>query len=337
MKGHQMKLKISYAQTPMLPPIRGTSVLPNSRRLVGESMDECLKRNESDNYFVIFNLSKDCTTTEKFIRIMKEISNSHDLLNCDYNFYPTIHLDTFIKMKQRMNWIIEHLTVNDDVPSPEEWLVLDEDTLDPEVLKLNALHLYFEDVTANITGDSVRSVDYGESGEMYHLLEEINQLVHSMENWTDPGGHRDFFGTIRLSDHEGQHPIENLTDEDYSNFTTDMKWGDLTLDYFRVGKDLQTCYATNDLELVKTKGLEQQITVHPAFEMRFQDGNNFQHGIPNWIEENNLDQYYDFSLPKFNSGRIVLGKIDLTETNKENILEEMAKTTGITNIEMIDE
>ena len=59
--------------------------------------------------------------------------------------------------------------------------------------------------------------------------------------------------------------------------------------------------------------------------------------LGDWIEENNLDQYYDFSLPEFNSGRIVLGKLDLTGTNKENVLEEMLKCTGITNIELEDE
>jgi hypothetical protein len=240
-------------------------------------------------------------------------------------------------MKQKMNWIIRELTARDDVPSPEQWTVLDEDSLDPEVIKLNALHLYFEDVSNDITTDTLRYVDYDVDGPLYQYLEEINQLVHSMENWEDSGSNREFFGTIRLGDHCGTPHLENLTDKDYNNFTKDLKWGDLTLDYFRVGKDLQTCYATNDLELVKTKGLEQQITVHPAFEMRFKDDGNWRDHIPNWIEENNLDQYYDFSLPEFNSGRIVLGKLDLTGTNKENVLEEMLKCTGITNIELEDE
>jgi len=332
-----MKLKISLSQMPMLPPISGANFIPDPL----EGMIE-----EGEKYSIIFNLTKDCTTTEKFIRIMNEISKTpfSDItdrgtgsMDCSYNFYPTIQVDTFIQMKKRMNWIIEYFTARDDVPSPEQWTVLDEDSLDPEVIKLNALHLYFEDVSNDITTDTLRYVDYDVDGPLYQYLEEINQLVHSMENWEDSGFYRASFGTIRLTDHEGNLRSEPLTDQDYNNFTKELEWGDLTLDYFRVGKDLQTCYATNDVELIKTKGLEQQSTVHPAFEFRFEDCNDFRDHIPNWIKENNLDQYYDFSLPKFNSGRIVLGKIDLTGTNKENLLDEMMKSTGIFNIEMIDE
>ena len=332
MKGHQMKLKISLSQVPMWPPIRGQNPIPMAE--------------EGEKYSVTFDLKKDCTTTKKFIRIMKEtydVPEHNGMVKCSYNFYPTIPINTFIKMKQKMNWIIRELTARDDVPAPEKWLVLDEKSLDPEVLKLNALHLYFEDVTESVlTQDSLReSSEFTVEAKalLYNHLEEINQLVHSMEKWEDRSDYdSQFFGTIRLTDQDGNQPLENLTDEDYNKFTTDLKWGDLTLDYFRVGKDLQTCYATNDLELVKTKGLEQQITVHPAFEMRFtEDGANYQHDIPNWIEENNLEQYYDFSLPKFNSGRIVLGKLDLTGTDRETVLEEMLKCTGITNIEMINE
>jgi hypothetical protein len=337
MKGHLMKLKITFSQVPMLPPIRGINILPDYRSI-----------DESEKYSVTYDLKKDCTTTEKFTRMINAIQNApipandeigYATAKCEHNFYPTIQVDTFIKMKQKMNWIIRELTARDDVPPPEKWLVLDEKSLDTEVLKLNALHLYFEDVTKSVlTQDSLRdSPEFDEFSLLYNHLEEINQLVHSMENWEDSGSNREFFGTIRLGDHCGTPHLENLTDKDYNNFTKDLKWGDLTLDYFRVGKDLQTCYATNDLELVKTKGLEQQITVHPAFEMRFKDDGNWRDHIPNWIEENNLDQYYDFSLPEFNSGRIVLGKLDLTGTNKENVLEEMLKCTGITNIELEDE
>jgi len=315
-----MKLKMTLSQTDMLPPVRGEHSLSKYKL-------------DDQTYSVVFNLTKDCSTTEKFIRIMDTMLKE-DILNCSYNFYPSVQVDTFFKMKKRMNWIIEQIKSKDGIPNVDESLVLNENSLDCEILKLNALHLYFENVSNMPEVND--SAEYCQNGEIYQLLEEINQLVHSMEYWSPPEN-LEFFGTTRLMTQHGGAEIQNLTDEDYNNFRTDFEWGDLTLDYFRVGKDLQTCYATNDVELVKTKGLEQQSTVHSAFEMLFMDNLDFQHGIPNWIEENNLDQYYDFSLPKFNSGRVVLGKIDMTGTTKDEVMRELVKCTSVNNVELIDE
>ena len=321
-----MKLKMTLSQTDMLPPVRGEHSLSKYKL-------------DDQTYSVVFNLTKDCSTTEKFIRIMDTMLKE-DILNCSYNFYPSVQVDTFFKMKKRMNWIIEQIKSKDGIPNVDESLVLNENSLDCEILKLNALHLYFENVS-NMPSVA-RSSDYGDLGEIYTYLEEINQLVHSMEAWEPPSS-LEFSGTIRVKQgKDGECITLPLTDEDYNNFITGFEWGDLALDYFRVGKDLQTCYATNDLELVKTKGLEQQITVHPAFEVRLKEeiDNGFPHWTSNidaWIKENNLDQYYDFNLPMFTSGRIILGKIDMTETNKEEVIKEMVKCTKLTNVELIDE
>ena len=315
-----MKLKITLSQIPKNPPIRGEVVLPKWVT-------------KDKRYSLTYNLTENCSTTDKFIGLWKETVR-HGVCGSSYNFYPTIDENTFIAMKKRMNWIIETIKTMDEIPNVDESLVLNENSLDCEILKLNALHLYFENVSNMPEVND--SAEYCQNGEIYQLLEEINQLVHSMEYWSPPEN-LEFFGTTRLMTQHGGAEIQNLTDEDYNNFRTDFEWGDLTLDYFRVGKDLQTCYATNDVELVKTKGLEQQSTVHSAFEMLFMDNLDFQHGIPNWIEENNLDQYYDFSLPKFNSGRVVLGKIDMTGTTKDEVMRELVKCTSVNNVELIDE
>ena len=317
----KMKFKITLSQLPKNPPIRGEVVFP---KWVAKD-----KR-----YSLTYNLTENCSTTDKFIGLWKETVR-HGICGSSYNFYPTIDENTFIAMKKRMNWIIETIKTMDDMPNVDESLVLNENSLDIEILKLNALHLYFENVS-NMPSVA-HSSDYEDLGEIYTYLEEINQLVHSMEAWEPPSS-LEFSGTIRVKQgKDGECITLPLTDEDYNNFITGFEWGDLALDYFRVGKDLQTCYATNDVELVKTKGLEQQSTVHSAFEMLFMDNLDFQHGIPIWIEENNLDQYYDFSLPKFNSGRVVLGKIDMTGTTKDEVMRELVKCTSVTNVELIDE
>jgi hypothetical protein len=318
----KMKFKITLSQLPTTPPIRGEVVLPIT------DIDQ--------TYTLTFNLTENCSTTDKFIGLWKETVQP-EAYNCGYNFYPTIDESMFIAMKKRMNWIIETIKTMDDMPNVDESLVLNENSLDVEILKLNALHLYFED-TSNMP-EINKSASYCQHKETYIYLEEINQLVHSMEKWKEPEI-LEFNGTIRVRDEK--FTTLPLTDEDYNNFEIQIKWGDLKLDYYRIGKDLQTCYATNDVELVKTKGLSQQNTVHTCFEIRCDDSEGVYYGdekhnemMMNWIETNNLSDCYDFNLPMFTSGRVKLGEIDMTGTTKDEVMSELVKCTGVTNMELI--
>ena len=88
--------------------------------------------------------------------------------------------------------------------------------------------MYFENVS-NMPSVA-RSSDYGDLGEIYTYLEEINQLVHSMEAWEPPSS-LEFSGTIRVKQgKDGECITLPLTDEDYNNFITGFEWGDLALD-----------------------------------------------------------------------------------------------------------
>ena len=82
-----MKLKMTLSQTDMLPPVRGEHSLSKYKL-------------DDQTYSVVFNLTKDCSTTEKFIRIMDTMLKE-DILNCSYNFYPSVQVDTFFKMKKK--------------------------------------------------------------------------------------------------------------------------------------------------------------------------------------------------------------------------------------------
>jgi len=321
-----MKFKVTFSQLPTNPPLRGEVVLPIT------DIDQ--------TYTLTFNLTENCSTTDKFIGLWKETVQP-EAYNCGYNFYPTINESMFIAMKERMNWIIETIKTMNDMPNVDESLVLNENSLDIEILKLNALHLYFENVS-NMPEINTSNA-YCQHKETYIYLEEINQLVHSMEGW-EPPSLLEFFGTIRVNEgKDGGWITLPLTDEDYNNFTIYHDWGDLTLDYFRVGKDLMASFATGDFKLIKTKGLCQQNTVHTCFEMRFQ-----QRGISEepyypidllnkWCDENNVRDYYNLDLPMFNSGRVKLGKIDMTGTTKDEVMSELVKCTSLTNVELINE
>ena len=56
-----------------------------------------------------------------------------------------------------------------------------------------------------------------------------------------------------------------------------------------------------------------------------------------WCDENNVRDYYDIDLPMYNFGRVVLGKLDMSDTTKNEINTELSKCSGITNVELIDE
>ena len=316
-----MKFKITLSQLPTTPPIRGEITLPIT--------------NIDQTYTLTYNLTENCTTTDKFIGLWKQTSQS-ETYGCGYNFYPTIDERMFIAMKKRMNWIIEDIKTMDEIPNVDESLVLDVSSFEIEEPKLNALHLYFEDLS-NMPEINL-SPAYLKHEKVYTRLEEINQLVHSMEGWQEPED-LEFFGTIRVRDIKTRELP--LTDEDYNNFEVCHKWGDLTLDYFRVGKDLATSCWTNDVELIKTKGLCQQNTVHTCFEMRFkidvEDKEQHYNTLNKWCDENNVRDYYDIDLPMFNLGRVVLGKVDMTGTTEKEIWDECSRCTSVVNIELIDE
>ena len=258
-----MKLRVTMSQGRMLPPLRGDKYLP-----VKEIP-------ESKRYVMDYDLTRRCSTTNKFIRLMKK-TQSYGEWSTSWNFYPTIDRKRFVQMKNRMNWIIEKMKTVDIVNNVDPKLVLDVNSVNPELDKLNALHEYFEDESNHLQDNEV--LEYIEHGDIYVWLEEINQLVHSMGGLEYHMGEEpelEFFGTCRVvtrGDGMGAVQQEPLEESDYKNFTVYHDWGDLTLDYFRVGKDLMACYASNDLPLVTTKKLSQQNTVHTCFEMRFKGG-----------------------------------------------------------------
>jgi hypothetical protein len=375
-----------------------------------------IPRSRSSNFFELtYNLTKNCTTTDKFIDLTKQTVQS-DGFRCDYNFYKNKTSETYFSMKKRMNSVIEEVSTMDELPDIDSSLMLNVSSGETESIKTNALHLYFELTSKDILHPSNKARD---------LLEEINQLVHSIEGGLDiyMKNIQPFYGTLRLIPKEGDVNKLPLTNEDYENFTVYHDWGDLILDYFTVGKDLYEAAGTNDVVLCKTNALSQQSTVHPCVGLSFSsprikgpeqeeitesvkqlsktiqagefkscnkivwneedcleycfrssssiediknqmikkynymkvviDGNtmripiddNFKKHIRNneiekvnkWCDENDVRDYYDIDLPMYNFGRVVLGKIDMSDITKNEISTELSKCTGITNVELIDE
>lgn len=243
-----MKLKITFAQDNKFNhTINGVANIPSTK--------------SSDTFYLTYNLTKNCSTTDKFIDLCKQTFQSESVI-CDYDFYKAKNNETYFSMKKRMNSVIEEVNTMDELPDIDTSLMLNISSGDAENLKTNELHLYFELTSKDILHPS---------DEAHNLLEEINQLVHSIEGGLDMymKNIQPFCGTLRLRTDESSVNKLPLTDEDYDNFTVYKEWGDLCLDYFRVGKDLVEAAGTNDLNLITTKGLCQQSTVHTCMQLIF--------------------------------------------------------------------
>jgi len=160
------------------------------------------------------------------------------------------------------------------------------------------------------------------------LLEKVNYLVHRME-----GGGSDSlkdFTVFRHANAKMRDTIK-LTREDYELFTpciAPTSNGVLYLDYCTVGKDLEACWKTNDLELIKAKEVKQQEYVNTAFNFTFntepvptEEVHRYEKLRNNnkknqWCEENNVGDYYNYWDPEYNVGRIILGQcVDKDVTN----------------------
>ena len=311
-----MKFKITLSQTSMMPPITREAILP--------IMDI------DKTYSVTYNLTENCNTTDKFIDLCSHALHT-SVYWCGYNIYKDIDHSTYVFLLNRMNSIIETINVTDEVPDIDISLILDVTSIQPQNSKLNELHLYFERTKKDGEYDNHISL----------LLEEINQIVHTLEGgFWKPNTLSNFASAVRLSSCPGYiSKTIPLTDEDYGKFSTEYQWGDLLLDYYRIGKDLYNAATTNDINLITTRGLCQQDTVHHAFYMNFfAEGDEYDTDFYyKWCEVHNVRDYYDIDLPMFALGRVVLGKIDMTDTTQEDVSKELSKCTGITKVELIDE
>ena len=323
-----MKLKISFSQNPTKKLLSWDLVNINPKTITGMT------------YSLTFNLTKNCNTTDKFIDLCKQTFKS-GLFRCSYTFTRDNAIrETHFKLKREMNAIIERVNASDELPDIDISLMLDTSSITPdgnvisENSKLNALHLYFEKhLSLNISEYWKRE------------LEDINHLVHTLEGgFIMPVGtevEQITYASLRLLPENGNGITMPLTDEDYDNFTIHNNWGDLLLDYFTVGKDLYAAATTNDVPLIVNKELSQQSTVHPCVSLKMNVGQEITESdidkVYEWCDKNNVRDYYDIDLPMYNFGRVVLGKIDMSDITKNEISTELSKCTGITNVELIDE
>tara|TARA_B110000503_G_scaffold55489_1_gene89067 strand:- start:844 stop:1755 length:912 start_codon:yes stop_codon:yes gene_type:complete len=178
-----------------------------------------------------------------------------------------------------------------------------------QVHTLNTLHEIFQRYTEQCGTDI---------NETQLLLERVNILVHMLE--AGPVEIDQVFMVAKQVGLDCGWMDIDMTDEDHMERKPNSLWGVLEMDYHTVGKDLGACYYTNDTELVRTGALRQQTQLSPCVAANFMTSSEWgaptvesdtlqQQQFYDWCENNNIDQYIDYTLPEYRLGRLRLGEI----------------------------
>lgn len=274
----------------------------------------------SDKFILEFSLHPG-HVSDTFVEVW---NSSNEKYHLNYNTYTSLSSDEIMEKQRIMNETIKQINAFEykSWRIPDE-LVLEINGDDPQVDKLNALHRFFEDCSYDTMTErdkeGVTAQEVSRLRDLFVLLEQVNYLVHRTEGGSCPD--KSDFLVFRNSTASLKNTIQ-LTDDEYNKFIpmTDVSSNcSVFLDYSTVGKDLEACWHTNDLELVRARELKQQGYINPAFNFTFNEfaiasekediqAKRIQSNSKNqWCEENDVGEYYDYWLPKYNVGRIRLG------------------------------
>ena len=316
------EIKIIYSKLPpeeFFHDSSGTNILSLMK-------DRNTEYNTENTYTLKFELFKSRVATQ-FIDVWNSCYEDNKYV-LNFNTYATLTSEEILQKQKLMNDVISQINNYgyDDWAIPEN-LVLELNGDDPQVDKLNALHRFFEDCSYYMTNEkntknksrTLTSERLLYLNNLLVLLEKVNYLVHRMEGGSSARV-KDFtvfrHATAKLRD-----TIE-LTRQDYKSFTPSIgptSNGVVFLDYSTVGKDLEACWRTNDIELIQAQEVKQQQYINSAFNFTFSDwetptpkdwqsektrSNNMKN---QWCEENNVGDYYNYWEPEYNIGRIILG------------------------------
>ena len=219
---------------------------------------------------------------------------------------PDEHID---KLWGRMKTLVDELNTDCYVQLPQLSMPAEFDPNVDHSELLNYLHLQFH--------------KFADESTEYTPLSELNLIIHKIESIlqnkkTACGFHLEWDYSLlvpRVID------IEDM--EWYQHWNTDSQFGDMTLGYHTIGKNLWMCYQDNDIGLVKSGMMSPQRTISSEINLLFHTRsrqrqfnghssikkNNFLL-MCKWMENNNLTQYIDMSKP-YNCaiGQPLLGKL----------------------------
>lgn len=276
------------------------------------------------NKIITYKLNE-LALTKKFIeksflyQSLYEKNKKYNGIMYHYNHYPPLSKNFVGFAKQEMNDTINHLRyLGFDIDSN---LKLSVNEYSSEIDKLNFLHFIFE------TEQPKLMTDNGNLSEELYLFEKINQLVHYLENIERSNNvNRQHLVVIRPANFTSRYKMQ---DEDYCDFSV-VNSGDLVCDYATVGKDLYSCYCTNDMDLVRNNDVKQQEYLTDFVALHFRNyidsDKNFER-YKKWCEENKVSDYIDLTEPRYNPGRHILGHIENDIKDQNDFYHKIVKDT----------
>lgn len=294
----------------------------------------------SDQTRVVEFKLRDTSSVTKFLDVWNSPTNYHNY-SINYNEYHTLSLEKRYEYQQEMNDVIDAINTNFTEWSPwtlDESLKLIVGETEPELDKLNALHRDFEDISYEVIKMRDEPGVPPNLEDLYQLLEKVNYLVHRMERVSNDN--TNWYYTVIRNASINDSNYYTLTDEDYMLFENEQRPGVLYADFSTVGKDLSTCWATDDVALVKAGEVKQQEFIKPYVNYKFQSGTDDrdydaeyadrQTRYYKWCEDNELGEVVDFRKPMYRIGRIPLGDIVDTSIDEfEEIIQNYPYIVGV--------
>jgi len=185
---------------------------------------------------------------------------------------------------------------------------------------LNRLHEAFHRFEEEIREKGIMMESYDADP-----LQQLNVDIHTLESciydknmFTVKAG---FF--LHSTQEPRLLPIKIEDPSLYSYWDTFMIHGGLYLGYHTVGKSLEDCYSTNDVELIQQGLVRPQLDISNEvilnFDKRATNEQNLvetKAKIEVWVKRNKLEEYVDLSDPKHTPGRPLLAKL-MTEMSVE--------------------
>lgn len=299
---------------------------------------EVIKEYHNTNNTVLSYKFNDLPLTKKFIKYWLEYMHmtnaKNGINNIEYitSYYPEGFDDLFQYCRRQMNIVLSELkslgyhNITDEMYMVEnEFSVLQ----GSEIEKLNSLHFFFETEMYKLKKVNTAYENINLKKQI-NLLDQVNELVHFLEKTNTIVKNQQWFINIKQTPPNGGISYK-LLPKDYKDFTNPVA-GDLILDYATVGKDLNTAFVTNDVELIKNNEVKQQEYLTNGVSITFYDKqeNNYEEGKKRyyeWCATNNVDKYFDYTQPKYNPGRHVLGKIEQNLYTAEDFNKKVFKVT----------